>query len=170
VISGDNEAAVWAVADAVGIRREDAFGGQLPADKAEAVRLLQAEGQVVVMAGDGVNDAPALAQADVGMALSHGMDAAGEAADVVLIGERIGQVADTIELGRATFDKIKQNLVWALGYNLVGIPLAAGVLLPAYEFSLNPSTAGAMMAVSSIAVVSNSVLLRFHNPARPTTR
>ena len=110
--------------------------------------------------GDGVNDAPALAAADAGVAFASGVDAAGDAAGVVLLGGRVGQVVEVIDLGRQTMGKIHQNLLWAVAYNVVGIPLAAGALLPYAGVALNPSAAGAMMAFSSIAVVLNSVALR----------
>ncbi|KAF8061329.1 PAA2 [Scenedesmus sp. PABB004] len=160
LLSGDDDATVQAVAAAAGIAPGDAFGSNSPQDKLAVITRLQAEGMRLAMVGDGVNDAPALAAADVGIALSGGLDAAGEAASVVLMGDRLGQVVDCVRLGQATLAKIRQNLAWALVYNVVGIPLAAGALLPSLGLALNPSAAGGMMAFSSVAVVSNSLLLR----------
>ena len=160
VLSGDGEAAVGAVAAALGISPSDATSRARPADKAALVAALKARGGTVAMVGDGVNDAPALAAADVGIAFKGGMAAAGEAADVVLMGDRLGQVVEAVLLGRTALAKIKQNLGWALAYNLVGLPLAAGAALPMAGIALNPSFAGGMMAFSSVAVVTNSLLLR----------
>ncbi|EIE25451.1 heavy metal translocatin [Coccomyxa subellipsoidea C-169] len=162
LLSGDNAATVTAAAQQAGIQADSAWSGMRPEQKAAVVEQLRAGGAVVAMVGDGVNDAPALAAADVGLAMSGGMDAAGEAASVVLLGDRMGQVVEAIVLGRATLGKIRQNLAWALMYNIIGIPLAAGALLPSMGIALNASAAGGMMAFSSLAVVSNSLLLRTH--------
>ena len=176
VLSGDRQPAVDAVARELGLTGGGAVavGGLLPDDKAAFIERLRAEanGAGVAMVGDGINDAPALVAADVGMAVSGGMEATAAAAGVVLLGEGqggekyespgggVGQAADAIELGRNALGKIRQNLGWALAYNLVGVPVAAGVLLPEYGISLNPAAAGAAMAFSSVAVVTNSLLLK----------
>ncbi|BDA41935.1 probable copper-transporting ATPase SynA [Coccomyxa sp. Obi] len=162
LLSGDNPAAVAAAAQQAGIQADSVWSGMRPEQKAALIEQLRSGGAVVAMVGDGVNDAPALAAADVGLAMSGGMAAAGEAASVVLLGDRMGQVVEAIVLGRATLGKIRQNLAWALIYNVVGIPLAAGALLPSFGIALNASAAGGMMAFSSLAVVSNSLLLRTH--------
>ena len=176
VLSGDRQPAVDAAARELGLTGADAVavGGLLPDDKAAFIERLRAEanGKGVAMVGDGINDAPALVAADVGMAVSGGMEATAAAAGVVLLGEGqggekyespgggVGQAADAIELGRNALGKIRQNLGWALAYNLIGVPVAAGVLLPEYGISLNPAAAGAAMAFSSVAVVTNSLLLK----------
>lgn len=144
----------------VGLKPEEIFGEVTPEEKAAVVARLQDSGRRVAMVGDGVNDTAALATALVGVAMSSGVGAAMEVADVVLQRDRVSQVVDAIRLSRATFGKIRQNLAWAFTYNVVGVPLAAGALLPAFGLSLTPSVAGAMMGASSLAVMGNSLLLR----------
>ncbi|BAS11654.1 cation-transporting P-type ATPase A [Arthrobacter sp. Hiyo4] len=153
LLTGDNAAVAAQVAAAVGISPDDVYAGVLPAGKVDAVRRLQAGGAIVAMAGDGVNDAAALAQADLGVAMGSGTDVAIEAADLTVMGNDLGQVAQAIELSRRTLATIKTNLFWAFFYNAVGIPVAALGLL-------NPMIAGAAMAASSVLVVANSLRLR----------
>jgi P-type Cu+ transporter len=153
LLTGDNAAVAAQVAAAVGIPAGDVYAGVLPAGKVEAVRKLQAGGATVAMAGDGVNDAAALAQADLGIAMGSGTDVAIEAADLTVMGDDLGQVAQAIELSRRTLATIKTNLFWAFFYNAIGIPVAALGLL-------NPMLAGAAMAASSVLVVANSLRLR----------
>ncbi|MFP3461892.1 heavy metal translocating P-type ATPase [Arthrobacter globiformis] len=153
LLTGDNDAVAAQVAAAVGIAADDVFAGVLPEGKVEAVRRLQAGGATVAMAGDGVNDAAALAQADLGIAMGSGTDVAIEAADLTVMGNDLGQVATAIELSRRTLATIKTNLFWAFFYNAVGIPVAALGLL-------NPMVAGVAMAASSVLVVANSLRLR----------
>ena len=160
LLSGDAQDVVNAVAAQVGIPAADAHGEVRPEEKAAFVAQLRQGGACVAMVGDGVNDAVALSAADVGIAMGSGADAAGEAAAVVLMGDRLGQLLESFELGRATLSKIKQNLGLAIVYNAVGIPLAAGALLPGYGIALSPAVAAGAMACSSIAVVANSLLLR----------
>lgn len=153
LLTGDNAAVAAQVADAVGIAPEDVFAGVLPEGKVEAVRQLQARGATVAMAGDGVNDAAALAQADLGIAMGSGTDVAIEASDLTVMGSDLGQLVQAIELSRRTLRTIKVNLFWAFFYNAIGIPIAALGLL-------NPMIAGAAMAASSVLVVANSLRLR----------
>ncbi|WP_396134197.1 heavy metal translocating P-type ATPase [Arthrobacter oryzae] len=163
LLTGDNAAVAAQVAAAVGIAPEDVFAGVLPEGKVEAVRKLQAGGATVAMAGDGVNDAAALAQADLGIAMGSGTDVAIEAADLTVMGNDLGQVAQAIELSRRTLATIKTNLFWAFFYNAVGIPVAALGLL-------NPMIAGAAMAASSVLVVTNSLRLRGFGRPSPAGR
>lgn len=153
LLTGDNAAAAAQVAAAVGIAPEDVYAGVTPEGKVDAVRALQDDGATVAMAGDGVNDAAALAQADLGIAMGSGTDVAIEAADLTVMGNDLAQVAQAIELSRRTLGTIKTNLFWAFFYNAVGIPVAALGLL-------NPMIAGAAMAASSVLVVANSLRLR----------
>jgi P-type Cu+ transporter len=155
MLTGDNAATAQAVATSVGI--EDFRAGVLPGDKADAVRALKSRGVITGMVGDGVNDAPALAAADVSFAIGAGSDVAIEAADITLIRNDLNAVADAILLSRATLRKIRQNLFFAFAYNVLGIPLAAVGLL-------NPVIAGAAMAASSVSVVGNALLLKRWRP------
>ena len=155
LLTGDNERAARAVARQVGI--DDVIAGVDPAGKLAAIRRLQARHRTVAMVGDGVNDAAALAQADLGLAMGTGTDAAIEAADVTLVGGDPRAVADAIALSRKTLTTIKANLGWAFGYNAAAIPLAASGLL-------NPTIAAAAMACSSLFVVTNSLRLRRFRP------
>jgi len=132
----------------------------LPADKANVVKGFQEKGEVVAMVGDGINDAPALAQADIGIALGTGTDIALESGNIVLVGDDLRGVVTAIKLSKRTFDKIRQNLFWALFYNTASIPLAAGVLYPLIHVLLNPVVAAGAMAFSSVSVVTNASLLR----------
>ncbi|MFF9642576.1 heavy metal translocating P-type ATPase [Kitasatospora aureofaciens] len=158
LLTGDNPAVAGAVAAEVGIDPRDVVAGVLPEEKVDTVRRLQAEGRVVAMVGDGVNDAAALAQADLGLAMGTGTDAAIEAGDLTLVRGDLRSAADAIRLSRRTLGTIRGNLCWAFGYNVAAIPLAAAGLL-------NPMVAGAAMAFSSVFVVSNSLRLRRFQPA-----
>ncbi len=162
MITGDNRQTAKAVASQAGI--EDVFAEVLPQDKEKKVRELQAAGRKVAFVGDGINDAPALAAADVGIAIGSGTDVAIEAGDVVLVKNDLRDVVTAIDLSRFTMRKIRENLFWAFAYNLVGIPIAAGVLYPFTGFLLNPAFAGIAMALSSVSVTTNAGLMRFYKP------
>jgi Cu+-exporting ATPase len=158
MLTGDNPRTANAVAARAGIDR--VMAEVLPDRKAEEVRKIQAEGKTVAMVGDGINDAPALAQADVGMAIGTGTDIAVEAGEIVLMSGDLGGIAVAVGLSRATLRNIRQNLFWAFAYNVVLIPVAAGVLYPSYGVLLNPVLAAAAMGLSSVTVVSNALRLR----------
>ncbi len=159
LITGDNRRTAEAIARTAGITH--VFAEVLPQDKAEYVKRLQGEGKKVAMVGDGVNDAPALAQADIGIAMGSGTDVAMETGSVVLMRNDTMDVVRSIRLGRATIDKIKQNMFWALIYNVLGIPIAAGLLYPTFGILLSPIIAGGAMALSSVSVVTSALTLRW---------
>jgi len=160
MLTGDRPEAADAIANQLDLPTTDVLAQVRPFEKARAIAALQAQGRKVAMVGDGINDAPALAQADVGIGLHGGTDVAVETAQIVLMRNALMDVVESIELSRATFNKIRQNLFWAFGYNTLGIPVAAGFLLPATGILLSPAAAGAFMAFSSVSVVTNSLLLR----------
>ena len=158
MLSGDRKATAEAIARQAGV--EQVIAEVLPDGKVEAIKSLQRQGHVVAMVGDGLNDAPALAQADIGVAMASGTDIAGEAASVTLMRSDLAGVEQAIVLARKTMRTMKQNLFWAFVYNVVGIPIAAGVLYPAFGILLSPILASAAMAFSSVSVVSNSLRLK----------
>lgn len=169
MLTGDQLSVAEAVARPLGLAAEDIVAQVRPDQKAEVIRSLQQSEDIsaakplprtVAMVGDGINDAPALAQADVGIALNSGTDVAIESAGIILMRNRLSDVVTALELSRATFNKIQQNLFWALIYNALGIPIAAGLLLPSWGIVLSPAMAGGLMALSSVSVVTNSLLLR----------
>jgi len=158
MLTGDTQRSADAIAREAGIER--VVAGVLPDGKVEEIRRLQEAGRVVAMVGDGVNDSAAIAQSDVGIAIGTGTDIAAEAADIVLMRGDLRSVVQAITLSRRTMRTMKQNLFWAFVYNVVGIPIAAGVLYPAFGWLLSPVIASAAMAFSSVSVVTNSLRLR----------
>ena len=159
MLTGDNDKTANAIAHSAGI--ENVIANVMPADKAGVIDKLRANGHHVLMVGDGINDAPALALADIGMAIGSGTDIAMESADVVLMNSSLQSVADAISLSKATIRNIRQNLFWAFFYNCLGIPIAAGVLYPAFGILLSPMLGAAAMSMSSFFVVTNALRLRF---------
>ena len=165
LLTGDNQRTAEAIARQVGVDR--VIAQVLPQDKARCIEELQKEGRLVAMVGDGVNDAPALVTADEGLAIGAGTDVAIESADVVLMRSSLMDIVDAAALSRATLRNIRQNLFWAFFYNSIGIPVAAGVLYPAFQITLNPMIAAAAMSLSSVCVVSNALRLRGWKGSRP---
>jgi Cu+-exporting ATPase len=163
MITGDNRRTAEAIASQVGIDR--VLAEVLPQDKANEVRKLQEAGKIVAMVGDGVNDAPALAQAHVGIAIGSGTDVAKETGDIILIKEDLRDVVVAIEVGRATMNKVKQNLFWAFAYNTLSIPIGAGLLYPLFNIVVSPEWAAFLMAVSSLTVTLNTLLMRRFRPS-----
>ncbi|KAK8518957.1 hypothetical protein V6N13_017786 [Hibiscus sabdariffa] len=161
MLSGDKKSAAEYVASIVGIPKDKVLSEVKPDEKRKFVTQLQKNQNVVAMVGDGINDAAALASAHIGIGMGGGVGAASEVSSIVLMGDRLSQLLDALALSRLTMKTVKQNLWWAFGYNLVGIPVAAGTLLPFTGTMLTPSIAGALMGLSSIGVVTNSLLLRF---------
>jgi P-type Cu+ transporter len=158
MLTGDDERTARAVAVALAV--DEVVADVLPEDKAAVVKRLQAEGRVVAMAGDGVNDAPALAQADVGIAMGTGTDVAMESAGVTLVKGDLRGIARALKLSRATMRNIRQNLLFAFGYNALGVPIAAGVLYPVLGMLLSPALASLAMSLSSVSVIGNALRLR----------
>ncbi len=164
LITGDNERTAKAIAKQLGIDEDKVMAQVLPGDKAKKVKELQDRSKIVAFVGDGINDAPALAQADIGIAIGSGTDIAMETGEIILIKDDLRDVVTAIDLSGYTIKKIKQNLFWAFFYNTIGIPIAAGVLYPFTGFLLNPMVAAAAMAFSSVSVVSNSLLMKRYKP------
>jgi Cu+-exporting ATPase len=164
MITGDNKSTAQAIALQVGI--DHVLAEVLPGDKAAEVQKLQASGERIAMVGDGINDAPALAQADLGIAMGSGTDIAIETGGIVLVKNHMDDIVTALELARETMRKIRENLLFALLYNVIGIPIAARFLYASFGLFLSPELAGLAMALSSVSVVTNSLLLRGFKPHR----
>ena len=162
MLTGDNKKTAEAIADEIGV--DQTLAGLLPQDKNKEIDKIQKSGKKVLMIGDGINDAPSLAKADIGMAIGHGTDVAIESSDVVLMRSDLLDVVSALELSKATIKNIKQNLFWAFFYNTIGIPLAAGLLFPAFGIKLSPMFAALAMSLSSVFVVNNALRLRRFKP------
>ena len=158
MLTGDNRITAEAVART--LQLDEVVAEVEPTGKAEAIKRLQAQGRIVAMAGDGVNDAPALAQADVGIAMGTGTDVAMESAGITLVKGDLRGIVRARRLSRATMRNIRQNLVWAFVYNVLGVPIAAGVLYPFFGLLLSPMIASAAMSLSSVSVIANALRLR----------
>lgn len=159
MLTGDNDSTAKEIAARAGIKHYKAE--VLPQQKAEFIKQLQAEGKIVAMVGDGINDSTALAQSDLSIAMGKGSDIAMDVAKMTIISSDLTKIPEAIKLSRQTVTTIRQNLFWAFIYNLIGIPIAAGILFPINGFLLNPMIAGAAMALSSVSVVSNSLRLKW---------
>lgn len=162
MLTGDNKRTAKAIAKKAGI--DSVLAEVLPEEKANEIKKLQSQGRIVAMVGDGINDAPALTQADIGIAIGSGTDIAKEAGHIILIKNDLRDIVTAIELSKKTFDKIKQNLFWAFIYNTLGVPIAAGVLYPSYGILVSPELAALFMATSSVSVALNTLLLRRFKP------
>lgn len=164
MITGDNKHAAFKVARHVGIEYDDVVYQAYPEDKKKTVEKLQKEGEKVMFVGDGINDSPVLAQAEVGVAINSGSDITVDAAGIVLMKDNLYDVINALQISRKSFRRIKINFVWAFMYNLLLVPIAMGVLYPIKGTRLDPMLAGAAMALSSISVVISSLLLKFYTP------
>jgi len=164
MITGDNERTAKAIAKQLGIDEDKVIAQVLPGDKAKKVKELNEKGKFVAFVGDGINDAPALAQSDLGIAVGSGTDIAMETGEIILVKNDLRDVVTAIDLSKYTIKKIKQNLFWAFFYNTVAIPIAAGFLYPFFGILLNPMIAAAAMAFSSVSVVLNSLSMKRYRP------